>query len=382
MHRSKGKGRAFARTTIMMSAVASALAAGHAFGKTVPFTSGQFMLPNGKTAEAGTVSQDNITIRSLTVGSRTIRADAKHMRAPVMVRAVDLDGSVIDLGTELAAGMIRVPGMTALDAMSGMDLGRMAQVAGDRPTRVQVFLTMKEQDNDAFADDSSPEIVVFGANAPGSLRVRAILDGTPDVPESMVMGSFRELPGSLFAQGTLPVRMRYAGSAEPQMIGAVGLDLSGDLGVGPGKSVVGYEIEVPAGAALPLKVLSAGEVEFGAYANYSEFSTMLAATTLGQSSPAGGADAGSAILSDLDSTETRIIGPALLGEVERRPLNYDNPPPEAEPFQKGDLLPFSESGSNPLPQTPTTATPIPAPAASLVLAAAGALGLGARRRRA
>ena len=377
MHRSKGKGRAFARTTITMAAAAAALAAGHAMAKTVPFSAGQFVLPNGKAAQAGTVSQDNVSIRTLTVGSRTIRLDDGRSRAPIMVRAVDADGKPVDLSTELAAGLIRVPGMTALDAMSGMDLGRMVQTGGDKPTRVQVFLSMKEQDNDAFADDSSPELVLFGSNAGAPLRVRAILDGTPDLPATLVMGAYHDVPGSAFAQGALPVRMQYAGAEQPQHLGAVGLDLSGDLGVGPGKSVVGYEIEVPAGATMPFKALAAGQVEFGAYANYSEFASLVAKTTMGQAGPSLGA----AAMADLGNAEAQIVGPVLLGEVERRPLNYDNPPPEISQFDQPELESFQESGSQAFNTPPVFPTAVPAPGAFVTLAAAGALGLGGRRRR-
>ena len=376
MHRSKGKGRAFTRAA---TTIGFALASATAMAKTVPFASGQFMLPNGKTATPGTVSQDNIAIRSLTVGSRTIRMDDGRNRAPILVRAVDAAGTPTELQTELAAGMIRVPGMTALDAMSGMDLGRMVQAGGDRATTIQVFLSMKEQDDDAFVDDSSPELVLFGKGEGAPLRVRAILDGTPDQPATLSFGPMHDVPASAFAKGTLPVRMRYGTASETTSVAAVGLDLSGDLGVGPGQTVVGYEIEVPAGSSMPFKALAAGKVEFGAFANYSEFASLLARGTMGQVGPSLSA----AAMADLSSDETRFIGPTFLGEVERRPLNYQEPPSIVGQYIPPEVASFSETGGQAFNTPPVfpTAPAVPGPGVLATLAASGALGLGRRRRR-
>ena len=285
MHMSREKGRAFgANGRSVFGASMPWLIASVALAKTVPFTAGQFKIESGATPSAASAVHENVALRSLTIGDRTLRLDDGRQRAPIHVRVTEVDAAgqesaPIDSGANaplaLTRDIERPVGMTALDALSSFDLGRMLRGDGSKALRVQVFLSMQERDDDAFADDAMPELVVFGGTQ-GSMRVTPILDGSPDVPASLAFGQVREIPADAFAQGRLPMSIGFTGDVDAQSIGAVGLDLSGDLGVGPGKSVVGYQIDLPAGSTAPVKVLASGEVEFGAYANFADVSSVLA----------------------------------------------------------------------------------------------------------
>jgi MYXO-CTERM domain-containing protein len=163
----------------------------------------------------------------------------------------------------------------------------------------------------------------------------------------------------------------FTGDVDSQSIGAVGLDLSGDLGVGPGKSVVGYQIDVPAGSTAPVKVLASGEVEFGAYANYADVAPVLAQAALGQL----GSD--NAALDSADDAATRIVGPVFMGEGDGRTTpSYPELPASAD--FNSETKGFEETGSRSVPPPPP-ATVVPAPGAFALLALGG-VAAGRRRR--
>lgn len=382
MHMSREKGRAFgASGRSVLGTSLPWLIASMALAKTVPFTAGQFKLESGASPSAAAAVHENVKMRSLTIGDRTLRLDDGRQRAPIHVRVTEVDAAgqesaPIDSGDAaplaLTPDIQRPVGMSALDAFSSFDLGRMVRGGGAKALRVQVFLAMQERDDDAFADDAMPELVVFGGTQ-GSMRVTPILDGSPDVPASLSFGRAREIPADAFTQGRLPMTIGFTGDMDSQSIGAVGLDLSGDLGVGPGKSVVGYQIDLPAGSSAPVKVLASGEVEFGAYANFADVAPVLAQAALGQL----GSD--NAALDSADDAATKVIGPVFMGEGDGRTTpSYEQLPLGAE-FRPNDLLGFQDSGSwptNPPPPTPV----IPAPGAIALMSLAG-LGAGRRRRR-
>jgi len=380
MNMSREKGCAFgAGRRSMVGASLPWLIASVALAKTVPFTGGQFKVDSGASPTATSAIHENVLLRSLTIGERTLRLDDGRQRAPIHVRVTEVgtdgqESAPIDSGEmvplALTPDIERPAGMSALDAFSSFDLGRMVRGDGTKALRVQVFLSMQERDDDAFADDAMPELVVFGGTY-GSMRIMPILDGTPDVPASLVFGQSREIQSEAFAKGRLPVSIQFVGDSESQSIGAVGLDLSGDLGVGPGKTVVGYQIDLPAGSTAPVKMLASGEVEFGAYANFADVSSVLAKAALGQL----GSD--NAALDSADDAATKIIGPVFIGEGEGRTTPAYDPLPLGAQFRPNDLLTFQDSGSQAVAPPPTTV--VPAPGAISLLAVGGAL-FGRRRR--
>jgi MYXO-CTERM domain-containing protein len=380
MHMSREKGRAIgANGRSVFGASMPWLIASVALAKTVPFTAGQFKVDSGATPSAASAVHENVKMRSLTIGDRTLRLDDGRQRAPIHVRVTEVDATgqesaPIDSGERaplaLTPDIDRPAGMSALDALSSFDLGRMLRGDGDKALRVQVFLSMQERDDDAFADDAMPELVVFGGTQ-GSIRITPILDGSPDVPASLAFGQAREIPAETFTQGRLPVSIGFVGDVDSQPIGAVGLDLSGDLGVGPGKSVVGYQIDVPAGSTAPVKVLASGEVEFGAYANYADVAPVLAQAALGQL----GSD--NAALDSADDAATRIVGPVFMGEGDGRTTpSYPELPASAD--FNSETKGFEETGSRSVPPPPP-ATVVPAPGAFALLALGG-VAAGRRRR--
>jgi MYXO-CTERM domain-containing protein len=380
MHMSREKGRAIgANGRSVFGASMPWLIASVALAKTVPFTAGQFKVDSGATPSAASAVHENVKMRSLTIGDRTLRLDDGRQRAPIHVRVTEVDATgqesaPIDSGERaplaLTPDIDRPAGMSALDALSSFDLGRMLRGDGDKALRVQVFLSMQERDDDAFADDAMPELVVFGGTQ-GSIRITPILDGSPDVPASLAFGQALEIPAETFTQGRLPVSIGFVGDVDSQPIGAVGLDLSGDLGVGPGKSVVGYQIDVPAGSTAPVKVLASGEVEFGAYANYADVAPVLAQAALGQL----GSD--NAALDSADDAATRIVGPVFMGEGDGRTTpSYPELPASAD--FNSETKGFEETGSRSVPPPPP-ATVVPAPGAFALLALGG-VAAGRRRR--
>jgi hypothetical protein len=361
-----------------------------ALAKTAPFHGGQFQVASGPMPAATAGCFENVAMRTLTFGERVIRLDDGRQRAPIHVRITQLDdagneSAPIDSGARaplaLTRDVERPRGMSALDALSSNDLGRMIRGDAHQATRVQVFLAMQERDDDAFADDAMPELVLFGTGDGTSLRVTPILDGSPDVPASLAFGATREVSAETFARSPLPVRIGFDGDDQARTVGAVGLDLSGDLGVGPGKSVVGYQIDIPAGCTAPMKMLASGEVEFGAYANFADVAPELAKAALGQFGSEG---------SSLDAAEdavTAIMGPVYMGtgngDTTEGPVNIAGmTQPEGPTFAPSANLPFAETGSWPTnpPPPPADAPVIPGPSVLSLLGAGGLIAHRGRRR--
>ena len=348
-----------------------------ALGKAVPFTGGQFATASRPVPGKGGEFAENISICSLQLGERTLRLDQGRFRAPIQVRTATGDAANHSTDTaslETTPDLPAVSGMTALDAMSGADLGRMIRTDGTGPTSVQVFLSMQERDDDGFADDTWPELVLIGAPDIGTVRVTPILDGTPDVPATLVFGQAREVPAAMFAKGLMPLRIDYNGRKAPQALAAVGLDLSGDLGVAPGKTVVGYQIDVPAGAQTPLKVIASGQVDFGAYANYAEPVAAFAKVALGQFA------VGNASLDAAEDSRTSIVGPVFIGSgmsITNMRDAEGMSQPDGNGYNPPELVGFQETGSTPFNTPPVF--PVPTPGAITLLMAAGMF--GCRRRR-
>ncbi len=376
MHLEKEKGRAPSRGMLpLLGWGLASMVASAALAKTVPFAGGQFTTNDHAVSGKGGEFAQNVSIRSLQLGDRTVRLDEGRFRAPVQVRmstGESASPSADSATLELTPDLPPVAGMTALDAMSGADLGRMIRTDGTKPTRVQVFLSMQERDDDAFADDAWPEVVLIGAPDMGTVRVTPILDGTPDVPATMVFGTPHEVSAATLAKGLMPLRIDYNGRKAPQALAAVGLDLSGDLGVAPGQTVVGYQIDVPAGCSTPLKVISTGQVDFGAYANFMDAAPSVAKVSLGQFSAANPS------LNAAEDLGTMVIGPVFIGSG--KSVTTDNQfLPDGAKWQIPETLGFQDTGSTAFNTPPVM--PVPGPGAAALLAMASALGLGGRRRR-
>lgn len=378
----KGNRRAAACGLLASCALGVVLGAGtEAWAKTTPFSAGQFATATHDVSGRGGEFSENISIRSLRLGDRTLRFDNGGLRAPVQVRVASGDAAPSCL-TE--AGMLAltpdlpsVPGMTALDAFCGADLGRMVSTDASSGTCVQVYLATKEHDDDGFTDDAWPELLLIGAANGTSVQVTPILDGTPDLPDSLVFGRPHTVSAEAFAKGLMPLRMDYTGRKAPQAMAAVGLDLSGDLGVAPGQTVVGYQIDVPAGASMPLKVIAAGQIEFGALANYADTSFGIPSISLAQMGPANPVDRA-------EDSMTSVVGPVFLlsgnsattdGAADVARMTQ----PAGPSFNLPEPSGFAPTGSVPTPPT-VPPTPIPAPGVAVLLGTATSVLLNRRRR--
>ncbi|MCE9619325.1 MAG: hypothetical protein K8R92_05410 [Planctomycetes bacterium] len=232
---------------------------------------------------SGGVFKSNVVVNSFTLGEKTFHLKGTDFHSPIAVKLfaqsdadaqrfvavpdsqIDAPGSAFRFA--LSNDIEKIPGMTSLDVSQTSDFGRMLAPTGTRATQTQIFLPTPERDNNALADDKTPEVILMGAVPNGTIKVTPILAGTPDIPESLVFGRTLEIDPTIIAAGTTSVSTVTNGGSSPHRMCVIGLDLSGDLKVASGSTVVGYQLECPAGTNTPIKLMSVGTQESGVYAS-------------------------------------------------------------------------------------------------------------------
>ena len=382
----------------------SMLACAVASAKVVPYSSGVLAVGDKNVAASGGgVFSENVAVKSLTVGSRTIKLESGDFREPIAVRLygenrakpdtfdvvpdneIDKPEGVFEFA--LTKEMVPTPGMTALDAISSPDFGRMIRPTGRTTSRIQVFLPLPETDNDPVADDDNPEMLVMAPVPNGSVKLTPILAGTADKPETLVFGTTRLLPPSVFESGATNVSMILGNDPTPHRICVIGLDLSGDLGVPPGQSVVGYQIEVPASGAslstnavasidLPTRPRSVG-LDLRSTGTFMNF----VAAAGGLPLKVSGIGLQQQMLAQAADDFTQVVGDALLGAVDGPSTPQQSDIPPLSPVTPWSDTPFDDNpGFNNPPIIPPP-PPVPAPGAAALLGLAAAA-FGKRRRSA
>lgn len=382
----------------------SMLACAVASAKVVPYSSGVLAVGDKNVAASGGgVFSENVAVKSLTVGSRTIKLESGDFREPIAVRLygenhtkpdtfdvvpdneIDKPEGVFEFA--LTKEMVPTPGMTALDAISSPDFGRMIRPTGRTTSRIQVFLPLPETDNDPAADDDNPEVLVMAPVPNGSVKLTPILAGTADKPETLVFGTTRLLPPSVFESGATNVSMILGNDPTPHRICVIGLDLSGDLGVPPGQSVVGYQIEVPASGAslstnavasidLPTRPRSVG-LDLRSTGTFMNF----VAAAGGLPLKVSGIGLQQQMLAQAADDFTQVVGDALLGAVDGPSTPQQSDIPPLSPVTPWSDTPFEDNpGFNNPPIIPPP-PPVPAPGAAALLGLAAAA-FGKRRRSA
>jgi hypothetical protein len=405
MLRLKEKGCANWRNVLpLIGGGLSMLACAVASAKVVPYSSGVLAVGDKNVAASGGgVFSENVAVKSLTVGSRTIKLESGDFREPIAVRLygenrakpdtfdvvpdneIDKPEGVFEFA--LTKEMVPTPGMTALDAISSPDFGRMIRPTGRTTSRIQVFLPLPETDNDPAADDDNPEVLVMSPVPNGSLKLTPILAGTADKPETLVFGTTRLLPPSVFESGATNVSMILGNDPSPHRICVIGLDLSGDLGVPPGQSVVGYQIEVPASGAslstnavasidLPTRPRSVG-LDLRSTGTFMNF----VAAAGGLPLKISGIGLQQQMLAQAADDFTQVVGDALLGAVDGPSTPQQSNIPPLSPVTPWSDTPFDDDpGFNNPPIIPPP-PPVPAPGAAALLGLAAAA-FGKRRRSA
>ena len=382
----------------------SMLACAVASAKVVPYSSGVLAVGDKNVAASGGgVFSENVAVKSLTVGSRTIKLESGDFREPIAVRLygenhakpdtfdvvpdneIDKPEGVFEFA--LTKEMVPTPGMTALDAISSPDFGRMIRPTGRTTSRIQVFLPLPETDNDPAADDDNAEVLVMAPVPNGSVKLTPILSGTADKPESLVFGTTRLLPPSVFESGATNVSMILGNDPTPHRICVIGLDLSGDLGVPPGQSVVGYQIEVPASGAslstnavasidLPTRPRSVG-LDLRSTGTFMNF----VAAAGGLPLKVSGIGLQQQMLAQAADDFTQVVGDALLGAVDGPSTPQQSDIPPLSTVTPWSDTPFDDNpGFNNPPIIPPP-PPVPAPGAAALLSLAAAA-FGKRRRSA
>ena len=405
MLRLKEKGCANWRNVLpLIGGGLSMLACAVASAKVVPYSSGVLAVGDKNVAASGGgVFSENVAVKSLTVGSRTIKLESGDFREPIAVRLygenhakpdtfdvvpdneIDKPEGVFEFA--LTKEMVPTPGMTALDAISSPDFGRMIRPTGRTTSRIQVFLPLPETDNDPVADDDNPEMLVMAPVPNGSVKLTPILAGTADKPETLVFGTTRLLPPSVFESGATNVSMILGNDPTPHRICVIGLDLSGDLGVPPGQSVVGYQIEVPASGAslstnavasidLPTRPRSVG-LDLRSTGTFMNF----VAAAGGLPVKISGIGLQQQMLAQAADDFTQVVGDALLGAVDGPSTPQQSDIPPLSPVTPWSDTPFDDNpGFNNPPIIPPP-PPVPAPGAAALLGLAAAA-FGKRRRSA
>ena len=405
MLRLKEKGCANWRNVLpLIGGGLSMLACTIASAKVVPYSSGVLAVGDKNVAASGGgVFSENVAVKSLTVGSRTIKLESGDFREPIAVRLygenrakpdtfdvvpdneIDKPEGVSEFA--LTKEMVPTPGMTALDAISSPDFGRMIRPTGRTTSRIQVFLPLPETDNDPVADDDNPEMLVMAPVPNGSVKLTPILAGTADKPETLVFGTTRLLPPSVFESGATNVSMILGNDPTPHRICVIGLDLSGDLGVPPGQSVVGYQIEVPASGAslstnavasidLPTRPRSVG-LDLRSTGTFMNF----VAAAGGLPVKISGIGLQQQMLAQAADDFTQVVGDALLGAVDGPSTPQQSDIPPLSPVTPWSDTPFDDNpGFNNPPIIPPP-PPVPAPGAAALLSLAAAA-FGKRRRSA
>jgi hypothetical protein len=405
MLRLKEKGCATWRNVLpLIGGGLSMLACTVASAKVVPYSSGVLTVGDKNVAASGGgVFSENVAVKSLTVGSRTIKLESGDFREPIAVRLYgenrakpdtfdvvpdnEIDKPEGAFEFALTKEMPPTPGMTALDAISSPDFGRMIRPTGRTATRIQVFLPLPETDNDPVADDDNAELLLMAPVPNSPVKLTPILSGTADKPEALVFGTTKLLPPSVFESGATNVSMILGNDPTPHRICVIGLDLSGDLGVPPGQSVVGYQIEVPASGAslstnavasidLPTRPRSVG-LDLRSTGTFMNF----VAAAGGLPVKVSGIGLQQQMLAQAADDFTQVVGDALLGAVDGPSTPQQSDIPPLSPVTQWSDTPFEDDAGFNNPPVPPPPTPVPAPGAAALLSLAAAA-FSKRRRSA
>ena len=405
MLRLKEKGCATWRNMLpLIGGGLSMLACTVASAKVVPYSSGVLAVGDKNVAASGGgVFSENVAVKSLTVGSRTIKLESGDFREPIAVRLYgenrakpdtfdvvpdnEIDKPEGAFEFALTKEMPPTPGMTALDAISSPDFGRMIRPTGRTATRIQVFLPLPETDNDPAADDDNAELLLMAPVPNSPVKLTPILSGTADKPEALVFGTTKLLPPSVFESGATNVSMILGNDPTPHRICVIGLDLSGDLGVPPGQSVVGYQIEVPASGAslstnamasidLPTRPRSVG-LDLRSTGTFMNF----VAAAGGLPVKVSGIGLQQQMLAQAADDFTQVVGDALLGAVDGPSTPQQSDIPPLSPVTQWSDTPFEDDAGFNNPPVPPPPTPVPAPGAAALLSLAAAA-FSKRRRSA
>lgn len=355
------------RDARLLGAGLSCLLFAHAQGEVTYLNASKSeVFENGENvATKGGKFSKNVEVRVLQVGDKRLAMDEDAFHDPVVVSVFTSpgqgekeqfklipDAELASPGSQvrfaLASDIGSSLNMTALDASATPDFGRMLRPEGAKATRMRVFAPLPEKDNDELLDDKTPELLVMSAVPGVAVRVTPILGGSPDPEQedSLILGLPRELTPSLFERGKTSIEMMLGDNPAPQQMCVFGLDLSGDLGLKPGQTVVGYQLDVPQGSSFPIKLVLVGEQAPSTLANLEDGSTQ----RLGF------------------SPDVLSFGPSA---------QLDTPP--LQPGLNFDVLPFQESDqalTN--PPVPPPPPPVPAPGVAALLVGAASL---LRRRR-
>lgn len=374
---------------------------------------------NGVVNSTCGVFKSNVGVNSLTLGEKTFQLNGADFHSPISVKLFaqsDNDSqkfvAVSDstIGTKqgafqfaLSKDIQQVPGMTSLDVSQSCDLGRMLAPTGTRTTRTQIFLSLPERDNNTLAYDKTPELILMGGVPNGTIKITPILAGNAEIQESLIFGRTLDIEPSDIVAGKTGISI-LADGANPRQVCVVGLDLSGDLGVGAEHTVVGYQLECPAGSNTAIKLIAVGTQESAVFASdapsldmiplgsmdllqepsYTIYAQALPPGFTAISAPLANFDSQPPMLSDQADISTKIVGP-----IE----NYGNSGPTDFSSATSDFGPdIAQRGSSPVQSyddgsgsglppgdyAPPPDATVPAPGAIALLGIAA--GFMARRR--
>ena len=224
--------------------------------------------------------------------------------------------------------------------------------------------------------------------------------GNAEIQESLIFGRTLDIEPSDIVAGKTGISI-LADGVNPRQVCVVGLDLSGDLGVGAEHTVVGYQLECPAGSNTAIKLIAVGTQESAVFASDAPSLDMIplgsmdlllepSYTIYAQALPPG-FTAISAPLANFDSQPPMLSDQADISTKNLGPIDqYGNSGPTDFSSATSDFGPdMAQGGSSPLqsyndgsggglPPGRYTPPPVPAPGAIALLGIAA--GLMARRR--
>ena len=337
--------------------------------------------------------KSNVSVNALTFGEKTFQLKGEHFHSPIAVKLFAQSNndsqkfdSVSEAGIGTAQGAFefaftediqKVSGMTPLDVSKSSSLGRMLVPTGTHTTRTQIFLSIPESDNNSLANDKIPELILMGAIPNGTIKITPILAGNSEIQESLYFGRTLDIEPSDMAAGKTGISI-VTNSASPQHMCIVGLDLSGDLHVEAGRTVVGYQLECPAGSNSGIKLMSVGTQESAVFASDAPSLEMIALgstdlvhnpaeTLYAQALPGGLSAAGTSVpfmdvqpdqLADNAEIISQVIAPNF--KILQAGLNG----PLTAPFENlpsVNTSPFQNYGSPGNNNNTTTPPPLPPP---------------------
>ena len=283
LRQEKGLCAIVASRPLWLATTTLGLASSLSLAGTLTPTSIIFYNNESQVQSGGGVFNSNVSLNSVTLGEKTFYLNGADFHSPIAVKLFaqstkdiqkfnPIDDSMIGVANSpfqfaCSPDVEMIPGMTSLDMARSSDCGRMLACTGTLATRTQMFLSLPERDNNALAYDTTPELIVMGSIPNGAIHITPILAGTPEIQESLIFGPTLEIDPFTFASGKTAISMLSHDSATPKRMCVLGLDLSGDLKVPSDRMVIGYQLECPAGANSPMKLMAVGTQESNVYAS-------------------------------------------------------------------------------------------------------------------